>query len=125
MRISIIVMDDLHTTRHSSMILCYLDFIFLKAIPVLKEKLNNIGKQAECFPHLQLVSNDVFISSVQMKKHHFRKLWQNYAKTRFNQSARKMNKMVQWTLKETPCPIVHEQIAKYNMKIKTGKGSSL
>src|ERR1044072_6365634 len=112
MRISIIVMDDLHTTRHSSMILCYLDFIFLKAIPVLKEMLNNIGKQAECFPHLQLVSNDVFISSVQMKKHHFRRLRQNYAKTWFNQPARKVNKIVHWTSNETACLIVHEQIAK-------------
>ena len=117
------------TTRHSSLILCCLDFIFLKAIPALKDKLNNnaanemvIWKQVKSVSHLQLVSNDV---SIQMKKHHFRKHWQNYAKTRINQPARKMNKMVHWTSNKTPWPIVHEQIAKYNMKIKTGKGSSL
>src|ERR1044072_9824316 len=80
------------TTRHSSLILCCLDFIFLKAIPALKDKLNNITangmvilKQSESVSYLQLVSNDVSISSIHVKK--------NYAK--------------------------------YNMKIKAGKGSSL
>jgi hypothetical protein len=114
MRISITAMDDFHTTRHSSLILCYLDFIFLKAIPVLKEKLNNIGKQAECFPHLQLVSSDASRVNQPARNPKGSAIW-----------LKNITKMVRWTAYNSLWLMCHEQIKELNMKMKTDKGSSL
>ena len=116
MRTSITTMDDSYSTRHSSLILCYLDFIFLKAIPALKEKLNNIAangmviwKQSESDSHLQLVSSDsskaliysIVISTTRMEKQidilqnkHLCKHRQSYAKIWFNQPKRKPKRCV-------------------------------
>ncbi|KAK9705894.1 hypothetical protein RND81_07G090400 [Saponaria officinalis] len=66
---------------------------------------------------------------------HFKKHWQNYVKTWFNQPARKtrrrlarQNKAVKIFPRPTAGPlrpIVHGQTLKYNMKLRAGKGFSL
>ncbi|XP_074283210.1 large ribosomal subunit protein eL13y [Silene latifolia] len=66
---------------------------------------------------------------------HFKKHWQNYVKTWFNQPARKtrrrnarQNKAVKIFPRPTAGPlrpIVHGQTLKYNMKIRAGRGFSL
>jgi len=66
---------------------------------------------------------------------HFKKHWQNYVKTWFNQPARKKRRRIarqKKAVKIFPCPtsgplrpIVHGQTQKYNMKIRAGRGFSL
>ncbi|KAL8159712.1 hypothetical protein V2J09_001249 [Rumex salicifolius] len=66
---------------------------------------------------------------------HFRKHWQNYVKTWFNQPARKTRRRLARQKKAVKIfprptagplrPIVHGQTLKYNMKIRAGKGFSL
>ena len=53
---------------------------------------------------------------------HFKKHWQNYIKTWFNQPARKtFPRPTAGPLR----PIVHGQTLKYNMKVRAGRGFSL
>ncbi|CAI9108541.1 OLC1v1008165C1 [Oldenlandia corymbosa var. corymbosa] len=66
---------------------------------------------------------------------HFRKHWQNYVRTWFNQPARKTrrrNARQQKAVKIFPRPtagplrpIVHGQTVKYNMKVRAGRGFTL
>ncbi|KAJ4974373.1 hypothetical protein NE237_007547 [Protea cynaroides] len=66
---------------------------------------------------------------------HFRKHWQNYVKTWFNQPARKTRRRVARQKKAVKIfprptagplrPIVHGQTLKYNMKVRAGRGFSL
>ncbi|KAK4368835.1 hypothetical protein RND71_012627 [Anisodus tanguticus] len=66
---------------------------------------------------------------------HFKKHWQNYVRTWFNQPARKTrrrNARQQKAVKIFPRPtagslrpIVHGQTLKYNMKVRAGRGFSL
>ncbi|XP_022923040.1 60S ribosomal protein L13-1 [Cucurbita moschata] len=66
---------------------------------------------------------------------HFRKHWQNYVRTWFNQPARKTrrrNARQEKAVKNFPRPtagplrpIVHGQTLKYNMKVRAGRGFSL
>ena len=149
MRISTTSMDDFHATRRSSLILCNLNFNAHKVMPVLKENLNNFAadgmiawRQDASVLHLQLESNIISISTIQLKKHinitqddQFRKFCYNHAKTWFNQPARKIKrcviwlmkiaKMVRWTANNSLWLMWHEQIKEINMKMKTSKGSSL
>ena len=107
MRISTTAVDEVHPTRRSSLILCNLVFNSLKVMSVLKEKLNNnaadgmiIWKHVESFTHLQLVSSNAF--------------W-----------LKKIAKMVRWTANNSLWLMWHEQIKEINMKMKTGKDSTL
>ncbi|XP_077220568.1 large ribosomal subunit protein eL13z-like [Tasmannia lanceolata] len=66
---------------------------------------------------------------------HFKKHWQNYVKTWFNQPARKTRRRVARQKKAVKIfprptagplrPIVHGQTLKYNMKVRAGRGFSL
>ncbi|XP_019199763.1 PREDICTED: 60S ribosomal protein L13-1-like [Ipomoea nil] len=66
---------------------------------------------------------------------HFRKHWQNYVRTWFNQPARKQRRRVARQKKAVKIfprptagalrPIVHGQTLKYNMKVRAGRGFSL
>lgn len=66
---------------------------------------------------------------------HFRKHWQNYVKTWFNQPARKARRRLARQKKAVRIfprptagplrPVVHGQTVKYNMKVRAGKGFSL
>ncbi|KGN53190.1 60S ribosomal protein L13-3 [Cucumis sativus] len=66
---------------------------------------------------------------------HFRKHWQNYVRTWFNQPARKTrrrNARQEKAVKNFPRPtagplrpVVHGQTLKYNMKVRAGRGFSL
>ncbi|GAB4826401.1 60S ribosomal protein L13B, variant 2 [Ancistrocladus abbreviatus] len=66
---------------------------------------------------------------------HFKKHWQNYVKTWFNQPARKTRRRLARQKKAVKIfprptagplrPIVHGQTLKYNMKLRAGKGFSL
>ncbi|XP_008234598.1 PREDICTED: 60S ribosomal protein L13-3-like [Prunus mume] len=66
---------------------------------------------------------------------HFRKHWQNYVKTWFNQPARKTRRRTARQKKAVKIfprptagplrPIVHGQTLKYNMKIRAGRGFTL
>ncbi|NP_001311790.1 large ribosomal subunit protein eL13 [Nicotiana tabacum] len=66
---------------------------------------------------------------------HFKKHWQNYVKTWFNQPARKTRRRIARQKKAvkisprptagTLRPIVHGQTLKYNMKVRSGRGFSL
>ncbi|MCL7028142.1 hypothetical protein MKW94_019234 [Papaver nudicaule] len=66
---------------------------------------------------------------------HFKKHWQNYVKTWFNQPARKTRRRVARQKKAVKifprptsgplCPVVHGQTLKYNMKVRAGRGFSL
>ncbi|XP_061351108.1 large ribosomal subunit protein eL13z-like isoform X2 [Gastrolobium bilobum] len=66
---------------------------------------------------------------------HFRKHWQNYVKTWFNQPARKTRRRIARQKKAVKIfprptagplrPIVHGQTLKYNMKVRAGRGFSL
>jgi len=66
---------------------------------------------------------------------HFKKDWQNYVKTWFNQPARKTRRRVARQKKAVKIfprptagplrPIVHGQTLKYNMKLRAGRGFSL
>ncbi|KAH7572645.1 hypothetical protein ACOSP7_015843 [Xanthoceras sorbifolium] len=66
---------------------------------------------------------------------HFKKQWQNYVKTWFNQPARKERRRVARQKKAVKIfprptagplrPIVHGQTLKYNMKLRAGKGFTL
>nr|BAM64854.1 RPL13 protein [Beta vulgaris] len=66
---------------------------------------------------------------------HFKKHWQNYVKTWFNQPARKTKRRVARQKKAVKIfprptagplrPVVHAQTLKYNMKLRAGKGFSL
>jgi len=66
---------------------------------------------------------------------HFKKHWQNYVKTWFNQPARKTRRRVARQKKAVKIfprptagplrPVVHGQTLKYNMKLRAGKGFSL
>ena len=66
---------------------------------------------------------------------HFRKHWQNYVKTWFNQPARKTRRRLARQKKAVKIfprptagplrPVVHGQTLKYNMKVRAGKGFSL
>ncbi|KAK0599826.1 hypothetical protein LWI29_008988 [Acer saccharum] len=66
---------------------------------------------------------------------HFKKHWQNYVKTWFNQPARKERRRVARQKKAVKIfprptagplrPIVHGQTLKYNMKLRAGKGFTL
>ncbi|EOY25397.1 60S ribosomal protein L13 [Theobroma cacao] len=66
---------------------------------------------------------------------HFRKHWQNYVKTWFNQPARKARRRLARQKKAVKIfprpsaghlrPIVHGQTLKYNMKLRAGRGFSL
>jgi large subunit ribosomal protein L13e len=66
---------------------------------------------------------------------HFKKHWQNYVKTWFNQPARKTRRRLARQKKAVKIfprptagplrPIVHGQTLKYNMKVRAGKGFSL
>jgi len=66
---------------------------------------------------------------------HFKKHWQNYVKTWFNQPARKTRRRVARQEKAVKIfprptagplrPIVHGQTLKYNMKVRAGRGFSL
>src|ERR1044072_4562875 len=107
MRISTTAVDEFHTTRYPSLILCNLVFNSLKVMAVMKENLNNnaadgiiIWKQVESVPHLQLVSSNAF--------------W-----------LKKIAKMVRWTANNSLWLMWHEQIKEINMKMKIGKESTL
>ncbi|KNA22308.1 hypothetical protein SOVF_035480 [Spinacia oleracea] len=66
---------------------------------------------------------------------HFKKHWQNYVRTWFNQPARKTRRRIARQKKAVKIfprptagplrPIVHGQTQKYNMKVRAGKGFSL
>ncbi|WVZ24704.1 hypothetical protein V8G54_003248 [Vigna mungo] len=66
---------------------------------------------------------------------HFRKHWQNYVKTWFNQPARKTRRRLARQKKAVKIfprptagplrPVVHGQTLKYNMKVRAGRGFSL
>ncbi|KAK9120438.1 hypothetical protein Syun_018055 [Stephania yunnanensis] len=66
---------------------------------------------------------------------HFKKHWQNYVRTWFNQPARKTRRRVARQKKAVKIfprptsgplrPIVHGQTLKYNMKVRAGRGFSL
>ncbi|KAL2921536.1 60S ribosomal protein L13-2 [Bienertia sinuspersici] len=66
---------------------------------------------------------------------HFKKHWQNYVKTWFNQPARKTRRRAARQKKAVKIfprptagplrPVVHGQTAKYNMKLRAGRGFSL
>jgi len=66
---------------------------------------------------------------------HFKKHWQNYVKTWFNQPARKNRRRIARQKKAVKIfprptagplrPIVHGQTQKYNMKVRAGRGFSL
>ncbi|KAK9115634.1 hypothetical protein Sjap_014581 [Stephania japonica] len=66
---------------------------------------------------------------------HFKKHWQNYVKTWFNQPARKTRRRIARQKKAVKIfprptagplrPIVHGQTLKYNMKVRAGRGFSL
>eukprot|EP00262_Sarcandra_glabra_P003489 TRINITY_DN14227_c0_g1_i1.p1 TRINITY_DN14227_c0_g1~~TRINITY_DN14227_c0_g1_i1.p1 ORF type:complete len:208 (+),score=46.13 TRINITY_DN14227_c0_g1_i1:214-837(+) len=66
---------------------------------------------------------------------HFKKHWQNYVRTWFNQPARKTRRRVARQKKAVKIfprptsgplrPIVHSQTLKYNMKLRAGRGFSL
>ncbi|CAA7056378.1 unnamed protein product [Microthlaspi erraticum] len=66
---------------------------------------------------------------------HFKKHWQNYVKTWFNQPARKTRRRIARQKKAVKIfprptsgplrPVVHGQTLKYNMKLRTGKGFTL
>ncbi|KAI3983831.1 hypothetical protein MKX01_011539 [Papaver californicum] len=66
---------------------------------------------------------------------HFKKHWQNYVKTWFNQPARKTRRRVARQKKAVRIfprptsgplrPVVHGQTLKYNMKVRAGRGFSL
>ncbi|KAK2972831.1 hypothetical protein RJ640_028359 [Escallonia rubra] len=66
---------------------------------------------------------------------HFKKHWQNYVRTWFNQPARKNRRRVARQKKAVKIfprptagplrPIVHGQTLKYNMKVRAGRGFSL
>ncbi|GKV08493.1 hypothetical protein SLEP1_g20114 [Rubroshorea leprosula] len=66
---------------------------------------------------------------------HFRKHWQNYVKTWFNQPARKNRRRIARQKKAVKIfprptagplrPIVHGQTLKYNMKLRAGRGFTL
>ncbi|ERN09489.1 hypothetical protein AMTRI_Chr09g12990 [Amborella trichopoda] len=66
---------------------------------------------------------------------HFKKHWQNYVKTWFNQPARKQRRRIARQKKAVKIfprptagplrPIVHGQTLKYNMKLRAGRGFSL
>ncbi|AEE78486.1 breast basic conserved 1 [Arabidopsis thaliana] len=66
---------------------------------------------------------------------HFKKHWQNYVKTWFNQPARKTRRRIARQKKAVKIfprptsgplrPVVHGQTLKYNMKVRTGKGFTL
>ncbi|KAL2527612.1 60S ribosomal protein L13-1 [Abeliophyllum distichum] len=66
---------------------------------------------------------------------HFRKHWQNYVKTWFNQPARKTRRRIARQKKAVKIfprptdgplrPTVHGQTLKYNMKVRAGRGFSL
>ncbi|ESW28313.1 hypothetical protein PHAVU_003G276500 [Phaseolus vulgaris] len=66
---------------------------------------------------------------------HFRKHWQNYVRTWFNQPARKTRRRLARQKKAVKIfprptagplrPVVHGQTLKYNMKIRAGRGFSL
>lgn len=66
---------------------------------------------------------------------HFKKHWQNYVKTWFNQPARKQRRRIARQKKAVKIfprptagplrPIVHGQTQKYNMKVRAGRGFSL
>ncbi|XP_021765831.1 60S ribosomal protein L13-1-like [Chenopodium quinoa] len=66
---------------------------------------------------------------------HFKKHWQNYVKTWFNQPAHKTRRRVARQKKAVKVfprptagplrPVVHGQTLKYNMKLRAGKGFSL
>ncbi|EPS71909.1 hypothetical protein M569_02849 [Genlisea aurea] len=66
---------------------------------------------------------------------HFRKHWQDYVKTWFNQPARKTRRRIARQKKAVKIfprptagplrPVVHCQTRKYNMKVRAGKGFSL
>ncbi|XP_075502426.1 large ribosomal subunit protein eL13z-like [Primulina tabacum] len=66
---------------------------------------------------------------------HFRKHWQNYVRTWFNQPARKTRRRIARQKKAVKIfprptagplrPIVHGQTLKYNMKVRAGRGFSL
>ncbi|KAL0403301.1 UNVERIFIED_CONTAM: 60S ribosomal protein L13-1 [Sesamum radiatum] len=63
---------------------------------------------------------------------HFRKHWQNYVKTWFNQPARKTRRRIEESCEDFPqaycwtaTPVVHGQTLKYNMKVRAGRGFSL
>ncbi|ERN11740.1 60S ribosomal protein L13-1 [Amborella trichopoda] len=66
---------------------------------------------------------------------HFKKHWQNYVRTWFNQPARKVRRRIARTKKAVKIfprpvagplrPIVHGQTLKYNMKLRAGRGFSL
>ncbi|KAM3289380.1 60S ribosomal protein L13-1 [Capsicum chacoense] len=66
---------------------------------------------------------------------HFKKHWQNYVRTWFNQPARKTRRHIARQTKAATIfprptagslrPIVHGQTVKYNMKVRAGRGFSL
>ncbi|KAJ6750066.1 hypothetical protein OIU85_000673 [Salix viminalis] len=66
---------------------------------------------------------------------HFKKHWQNYVKTWFNQPARKTRRRIARQKKAVKIfprptagplrPVVHGQTLKYNMKVRAGRGFSL
>ncbi|XP_068641099.1 large ribosomal subunit protein eL13z-like [Aristolochia californica] len=66
---------------------------------------------------------------------HFKKHWQNYVKTWFDQPARKQRRRIARQKKAVKIfprptsgpirPIVHAQTLKYNMKVRAGRGFSL
>ncbi|KAM7523171.1 hypothetical protein LguiA_013073 [Lonicera macranthoides] len=66
---------------------------------------------------------------------HFKKHWQNYVRTWFNQPARKTRRRVARQKKAVKIfprptagplrPVVHGQTLKYNMKVRAGRGFSL
>ncbi|KAL9327263.1 hypothetical protein ACSQ67_007908 [Phaseolus vulgaris] len=66
---------------------------------------------------------------------HFRKHWQNYVRTWFNQPARKTRRRLARQKKAVKIfprptagplrPVVHGQTLKYNMKVRAGRGFSL
>lgn len=70
-----------------------------------------------------------------MPNGHFKKHWQNYVKTWFNQPARKTRRRLARQKKAVKIfprptagplrPIVHGQTLKYNMKVRAGRGFSL
>ncbi|KAG7551693.1 Ribosomal protein L13e [Arabidopsis thaliana x Arabidopsis arenosa] len=91
---------------------------------------------------LSELSSSLFVVSVRKMKHnnvipssHFRKHWQNYVKTWFNQPARKTRRRVARQKKAVKIfprptsgplrPVVHGQTLKYNMKVRAGKGFTL
>src|ERR1044072_7902162 len=87
------------STRHSSLNLCDLDLNILKVMSILKENLNN-NAMVKSVSHLQLVSSNT--------------LW-----------LMKISKMVRWTGNKSLWLMWHEQIKEINMKMKTGKESTL